>query len=118
MKKFILFSFFTLYLNFHIPQVSAVYLGGQYGFGNINSVGEGFSRLVTPGFAIATTIVAFSLIFGGFKYLTSGGDKEQVESAKNLITHAIIGFILLIFMFLVLKFLPEYFGLEGFKIIQ
>lgn len=101
-----------------IPTVYGADLSQQYGFGNISTVGGGFSHLVTPGFAVAAAIVAFSLIAGGFKYLTSGGNKEEVEGARNLITHAIIGFILLIFMFLVLRFLPDYFGLGGFRIIQ
>lgn len=93
-------------------------LGQNYGFGNINSLAEGFGRLIGPAFTIATIAVVFYLLIGAFKYLTSGGDKNAVGEAQKMIIHAIIGFILLMAMFLVLQFIPEFFGLKGFKIIQ
>jgi heme/copper-type cytochrome/quinol oxidase subunit 2 len=33
------------------------------------------------------------IIFGGFKYVTSGGDSGNVSSAKNTIIYAVIGLI-------------------------
>ena len=95
----------------------SVDLGTNYGYGYINNLGEGFSHLVIPGFAIAGTGVSIYFLIGAFKVLTSGGEKEALSSARNMITHAIIGFILLMVMFLVLKFLPGFFGLGDYKII-
>ena len=34
------------------------------------------------------------LIFGGFKYVTSGGDSGKVTSAKNTILYALIGLVI------------------------
>lgn len=93
-------------------------LSKEFGFGNINSLAEGINRLTAPAFSIAAIAVVFYFIIGAFKFLTSGGDKGAVESARNMITHAIIGFLLLMAMFLILKFIPEYFGLTGFEIIK
>jgi hypothetical protein len=108
---------YLLIILFSQPTAQAVDLGQNYAFGDIKTVGGGFSRLVRPGFAVATTIVALSFIIGAFKFMTSAGDKEDVAAARDIITHAIIGFIILIFVFLILRFIPDYFGL-GFRFIE
>lgn len=95
---------------------SAVDLQKAYGFGYISNVGEAFSHLITPGFEIAGTALVIYLLIGGFRYITSGGEKEAVAGARAMITHGIIGFVLLILLFLVLKFIPEFLGL-GLKFI-
>lgn len=98
-------------------------LSGQYDFGWITSLGDFISKQLLgatggPLFAIFATITVFFIIFGGFKYLTSGGDKEALASARNTLTYAIIGFILLIFMFLVVRYLPQALNLgDQYKII-
>ncbi|MBI2039677.1 hypothetical protein HYT18_01265 [Candidatus Microgenomates bacterium] len=68
-------------------------------------MGEGTSRLVGPMFAAAAVAVILYFLFGAFFYLRSAGDKEEIQNARNMMTHAIVGFILLIFAFLILQFL-------------
>lgn len=97
---------------------ATVDLKTEYGFGDIGSLGEGLSRLAPATFSIATALVVFYFLVGAFKLLTSAGDKEAVASAREMITHAIIGFIILMFVFLVLQFvLSSLFGITGLKII-
>jgi hypothetical protein len=43
---------------------------------------------------IAALIFFFMLVFGGIKYITSGGDKAQTEAARNQITAALIGLVI------------------------
>lgn len=46
-------------------------------------------------FSILVGIVAvIMVIFGGFKYITSGGDSNSVSGAKNTLIYAIIGLII------------------------
>ena len=87
-----------------------------FGFGYYNSLGEGVSKLVAPAFSIASAMVVFYFLLGAFKYITSGGNKENLASAQNMITHAIIGFVILMFAFFVLQYLPQFFGFEGIRI--
>lgn len=87
-------------------------LTNQYQFGGLDSLGEGLSYFVPGVFALGAIAVTFYFILAVFKLITSGGDKETVASARNMITHAIIGFILLMMLFLILRFLPEFFGLD------
>jgi len=113
------FAFYILHSTFYIPTFAAVDLGDKYGFGDIPTLGEGVNRLVTPTFSIATAVVVIYFLAGAFKYLTSAGDKEAVAGARGMITHAIIGFMILIFAFLVLQFgLSLLFGIEGLQIFD
>ncbi|MBU3957438.1 hypothetical protein KKI19_04165 [Patescibacteria group bacterium] len=87
-------------------------LSKQYSFGQIKSLAQGFGYLIGLGFAIAAIAVIFYFTVGSFKFLTSGGDKNAVASARDMLVHAIIGFILLMVMFLILQFLPEFLGFK------
>lgn len=93
-------------------------LSQQYGFGYIQSLGEGYGHLVAPAFEIAAAVVVIYTVMAGFSLLTSSGDKDKISKAQAMITHSIVGFLLLMAMFLILQFIPEFFGLKGFKIIQ
>jgi hypothetical protein len=44
------------------------------------------------------------LVFGGFKYIISGGDSSKVTSAKNTIIYAIIGLIIVILAYAIVNF--------------
>ncbi len=95
----------TSYLLLVTPVHAKVDIGDTFGFGNIRSLAEGTQKLITPTFSIATTLVIIYFLFGAFKYLKSGGNKEEIEGARQMIIHAIIGFIILMFAFLILQFL-------------
>ncbi|KKS12140.1 MAG: hypothetical protein UU67_C0057G0011 [Candidatus Daviesbacteria bacterium GW2011_GWB1_41_5] len=98
--------------------MNQVDLGGQYQFGHVKTLAQGWEYLIMPAFSIAAAAVVIYFVIGGLRYLLSGGDKEAVSKAQKMITHAIIGFVLLIVMFLILQFIPEFLGIEGFKIIK
>jgi len=41
-------------------------------------------------------VAVFFVIWGGFKYITSAGDPQKVEGAKNAITNAVIGLVIVL----------------------
>ncbi len=51
------------------------------------------------------------LIVGGFKYLASGGDPKQAESARSTITMAIVGLLVAIGAWLILNFISDFTGI-------
>lgn len=54
-------------------------------------------------FPIAGLILFLYLIFAGFQLLTSAGDSKKIESAKGRITSTLIGFILLVASYWIVK---------------
>lgn len=56
-------------------------------------------------FSIVVGIIAVvMIIFGGFRYITSGGDSTKVTSARNTILYAIIGLIIVALAQFIVKF--------------
>lgn len=99
--------------------LAAVKIEDQYAFGNIKSLGEGVNLLVAPAFSIATAAVVIYFLMGAIKFLTAGANKDDISSARAMITHAIIGFIILMFAFLILQFvLSNLFGIKDFQLIK
>ena len=49
-------------------------------------------------------ISVIMLIYGGFRYVVSGGQKESVTAAKNTILYAIVGLLIAIFAYAIVKF--------------
>ncbi|HEY5806226.1 MAG TPA: pilin [Candidatus Saccharimonadales bacterium] len=59
-------------------------------------------------FSIIVGIVAvIMIIYGGFKYITSGGDSGNITSAKNTIIYAIIGLVVVALAQFLVKFVLE-----------
>ncbi len=52
---------------------------------------------------IAGLAAFFMLVFGGFRYLTSAGNPAAQKDAKDIITSAIVGLLLLLTSYLLLQ---------------
>ncbi len=60
----------------------------------ITDIGQLISAVVGTLLIIAALLAFFFLIMGGIQWITSGGDKTGMEAARNKITHAIVGLII------------------------
>lgn len=60
----------------------------------ITEIGQLISALVGTILIIAALLAFLYLILGGIQWITSGGDKAGMETARNKITHAIVGLII------------------------
>lgn len=68
-------------------------------------------------FVVAILIALFFLVYGGIKWITSGGDKGGVEAARNQIVAAVIGLIIVFLSFFVLNLVLGFFGLSLFNLV-
>lgn len=60
---------------------------------------------------IAGFLLAFlTLLMGGLNWITAGGDKTKLEEARNQITNAIIGIIIVGAAFAIATLLAKFFG--------
>lgn len=64
--------------------------------------GDIVSALITFAFILAVIIALAYLIYGGIKWITSGGDKSKVESARSHIVAAIIGLVIVLLVYFIL----------------
>ncbi|MEP7167329.1 MAG: hypothetical protein ABI758_05090 [Candidatus Woesebacteria bacterium] len=60
---------------------------------------------------VGTLAVLLYLLMGGFNWITAGGDKSKIETARSEITQAIIGLAILASVFAIFRLLLGFFGL-------
>lgn len=70
-------------------------------------------RIALTGLLVISVILALAfLIFGGIKWITSGGDKTGVETARKTLTYAIIGLAIALASYFILNFVSGFFGVN------
>jgi hypothetical protein len=71
------------------------------------------NQVVTFVIPLASLLLFFVLVLGGYGYLMSQGNPEKVKSAQAKLTAGIIGFVLLILSYLAIRLITYIFGFEG-----
>jgi sterol desaturase/sphingolipid hydroxylase (fatty acid hydroxylase superfamily) len=70
------------------------------------------TNAITIVFTVASLLTLAYLIWGSLKWITSGGDKEALKSAKGMITHALIGLGMLALSFVILRVVANILGFD------
>lgn len=73
-------------------------------------------NLLIPGLINLVLIAAvvgflFLILLGGIQWMTSGGDKNALENAKNRITAALVGIIIVFSAWAILSLVKSFFGI-------
>jgi len=69
-----------------------------------NKVNSLVTTIINIFSVIVGIIAVIMIIVGGFRYITSGGNDQNVASAKNTILYAIIGLVIVALAQLVVKY--------------
>src|SRR6266550_2158932 len=64
-----------------------------------------FQNVVTAALMFVGATAVFFIIYAGIRFVTSGGDPKQVASARQIMTYAIIGLILVLSSFAIIFFI-------------
>lgn len=64
-----------------------------------------FSRITNTVLLIVGLISVIMLVYGGLRYILSGGDSKKVTDAKNTILYAIIGLIISMLAYAIVHFI-------------
>lgn len=79
----------------------------QAGATTANPEGPTVDRAIQVGVNIFSVMVGVAsvimIIYGGFKYVTSGGDANSITVAKRTITYAIIGLVIALLSQVIMK---------------
>lgn len=79
-----------------------------------------FQNILTVVLGLAGIGLFVMLLVGGIKFITSGGDPKEVEQAKNTLTYAIGGVVLIAASYLIIRILQQFTSVDltNFKIYQ
>jgi hypothetical protein len=85
----------------------------EMGSGYVNDLGTVISGAINLIFMVAALIAFGFLIFGGIEWITSGGDKSKTEGARNKITAAVVGLLILAASWAIINFTLSLLGFDG-----
>jgi amino acid transporter len=83
------------------------------GLSNTANIGITIRNIVVFIIVIAVIIALIYLLYGGIKWVTSGGDKTQVEAARNHIVAAITGLVIVFLAIFIVTVVMSLFGLTS-----
>lgn len=92
--------------------------GGNTGIGKNTELGTVISSSITIIVTLAIVVFLFMIIFGAFEWIISGGEKEKVGNARNRITHALIGLVILGLAFLIVTVVSNIIGIPILSNLQ
>jgi len=90
MKKTILFP--ILFLLLWATPVAAVTLVDPLGGASIPGI---IGRVISAALGLSGSAALLMFVYGGFLWLTSGGNKERVDKGKKTLIWAIIGIVVI-----------------------
>lgn len=86
----------------------------NFGLDNVNEGLDGtlsnsdpraiIGRIINVALGFLGVIAVAIILLGGFKWMTAGGNEEKIESAKKLLTAAIIGLVIILLAWAIVIF--------------
>ncbi|OGM10801.1 hypothetical protein A2Z22_02855 [Candidatus Woesebacteria bacterium RBG_16_34_12] len=81
-----------------------------------NLVNLSFGTLISAGIQLVLVVAAivffFILVLGGIKWITSGGDKGNTEAARNQITAALVGLVIVFAAWAIIQIIEQFFNIN------
>ncbi len=88
-------------------------LGGGSGAGALAKIVSGIIGVLT---IVASIWFMFQLLIGGINWLSSGGEKQKLTEARDRITHAFIGLIIVVASWGIIALTGQFLG--GFELLN
>ncbi len=87
---------------------------GSFGFSSPLTTAQTPAQLATQIINLmlmfAGIVAVFFIIIGGYRYLTAGGNSEQVEAGRTSVTNAIIGVVIIILSYVIINVIVNLVG--------
>ncbi|MEK7165419.1 MAG: hypothetical protein AAB874_01250 [Patescibacteria group bacterium] len=115
MKK-LLVGIQTIVYTFLLPQAAhaALNVPPPVNYPNVE-LGSVISAIVGILLLVAAVLAFLFLILGGIQWITSGGDKAGMEAARNKITAAIVGLIIVAAAWAIMLLVGQFIGFDLLK---
>lgn len=74
------------------------------------------SGLIRGALVVAAIVFFFILVIGGIQWIASGGDKANTEAARNRITAALVGLVIVFAAWAIVALIQTFFGINIFQL--
>lgn len=74
------------------------------------------SALIRLTVVVAAIVFFFILVIGGIQWIASGGDKAQTEAARNRITAALVGLVIVFAAWAIVALIKTFFNVDIFSL--
>lgn len=86
--------------------------GTAAGMDSISDLGFIISAVIGIVFILSGILVFAMLVWGGIQWITSGGDKDSTQKAKDRITNALVGIAIVASAWAITKLVEFFFGIK------
>ena len=69
-----------------------------------------FASLLNAIIPLSGIVLFIMLVWGGFSFITSGGDPKKAAAARNTLTYAILGIVLVALAYLIIVVISRFTG--------
>lgn len=76
------------------------------------AVGQLISGFIGAFFVFAFVMALFYLLLGGFNWITAGGDKTRLQGARDEITNALVGLIVVGAGWAIMMLVGDFLGIQ------
>lgn len=81
--------------------------------GGLSTGGGQMIQLFISVLIIAAILLSlFMLIWGGIRFMTSGGNKQELDLAKKTLVFSVIGLLFVLLSFLIINIIGTFFGIS------
>lgn len=77
------------------------------------NLGEILANVIEALLLFAGAVAVLFLIIGGFRYVVSTGNEQQVDAAKKTILYAVLGLIVIFIAFVLTRLIQDYLGVKS-----
>ncbi len=110
----------TVFAQESLGNIGGAGLGPFSALGSSGAAAGAFSKIVSGIIGVMTIAAAiwfmFQLIVGGINWLSSGGEKAKLTEARDRITHAFIGLIIVVAAWGIIAITGQFLG--GFEMLN
>ena len=106
MKRFITFTTAAGFILFPIAARAAVTIeniGGSLGLGNAD-LKTTVMNIITYVLGLLGLIAVIMILYGGFTWMTAGGNEDKVDTAKQIISSAAVGLVIILIAWAIVTF--------------
>ena len=80
---------------------------GIFQFGGCTKVSDLIQEVVNSFFAVVWAVAIVFFVYGGLLWITSAGDKNKAETAKNALTNGLIGLVIVLGVNVIVNILTQ-----------